>query len=146
MGFDRVGILDDVTVERLFFRKSQRITSEEDFSRVLSYKCFACKRMLRLYTAPNGLQLSRFGVSVSTSCGGAVVRNRLKRLGREVFRLHQHEIPAGFDYILIFTAKKPKIKALTRKQAKVDSTEMTYHTVKSLFLTMLAQISNKMTS
>jgi len=145
-GFDTLEILDDVTVERLFFRKSQRITSEADFGRVLSYKCFSCKGMFRLYAAPNELEILRFGVSVSTSCGGAVVRNRLKRLGREVFRQHQHEIPAGFDYILIFTTKKPKIKALSQKQAKSDLVELTYHTVESSFLAMLAQISKKITS
>jgi ribonuclease P protein component len=131
-------------VVRFFFRKSQRIYSEEDFSRVLSYKCFACKGMMRLHAALNGLELTRFGVSVSKKCGKAVVRNRLKRYAREAFRLHQNEIPAGFDYILIFTAKKPKIKTLNKKRAKPASTEMTCHDVETSFLSMLEQVSKKM--
>lgn len=132
-------------MERLFFRKSQRIVSKEDFSRVLSYKCFACKGMMRLYAAPNELEIPRFGISVSTSCGGAVIRNRLKRLGRATFRLHQHEIRAGFDYILIFTVKKPKIKASTQKGAKTALVNLKYHDVEASFLSMLGQVSTKMT-
>lgn len=49
----------------------------------------------------NGLAHTRFGLSVSRKNGGAVVRNRLKRLLREAFRLEQHALPAGLDLILI---------------------------------------------
>ena len=105
---------------RFCFRKSQRIVKEEDFNRVLSNKCFVCKGMLRLYKAPNGLDFPRFGVSAGRSVGDAVFRNRCKRLGREVFRLHQYEFASGFDYILIFTEKKPKIKTKDSGSAKPD--------------------------
>ena len=95
-------------MDRYFLRKSQRIVSSDDFRRVIEYKCFSCKGILRLYAAPNQNQMLRFGVTIGKSCGNAVQRNRLKRLGREVFRLHQHEIPAGFDYVLIFIQKVSK--------------------------------------
>ena len=32
-----------------------------------------------------------------------MVRNRLKRLLREAFRQLQHEIPVGFDYLVILS-------------------------------------------
>ena len=49
----------------------------------------------------NGLAYCRIGLSVSSRVGGAVVRNRWKRLLREAFRLHRDELPAGVDFVAI---------------------------------------------
>ena len=35
----------------------------------------------------------RFGFAVTKKCGNAVARNRIKRVLRSFFRLHQHEMP-----------------------------------------------------
>ena len=43
----------------------------------------------------------RLGVSVSKDHGGAVRRNKLKRLLREAFRLERHGLPPGVDLVLI---------------------------------------------
>jgi ribonuclease P protein component len=43
----------------------------------------------------------RLGVSVSKDHGGAVRRNKLKRLLREAFRLEQHRLPPNVDLVLI---------------------------------------------
>jgi ribonuclease P protein component len=122
-------------------RKSQRIVSEGDFGWVLSHKCFVCKGILRLYAAPNALGSPRFGVSVSKSCGNAVMRNRLKRLAREAFRLHQHEIGADFDYILIFTQKKPKISPKNRHTEPCSWPQ--YKDIESDFLSMAQALGKK---
>jgi ribonuclease P protein component len=126
----------------LSLRKSQRIVSEGDFGRVLSHKCFVCKGILRLYAAPNSLGAPRFGVSVSKSCGNAVMRNRLKRLAREAFRLHQHEIGADFDYILIFTRKKPKISPKSRGVEHCPRPQ--YEDIERDFLSMVQTLEKKM--
>lgn len=48
---------------------------------------------------PNGLSLSRYGFSVSRRVGNAVVRNRVKRLFREILR--QAPLQTGWDIVFI---------------------------------------------
>jgi len=48
---------------------------------------------------PNGLTLSRYGLSVSRRIGKAVVRNRVKRLLREILRLAP--LQPGWDIVFI---------------------------------------------
>jgi ribonuclease P protein component len=44
---------------------------------------------------------SRLGVVTSKKIGNAVVRSRARRLLREVFRLHQHDLKSAADIVLI---------------------------------------------
>lgn len=48
---------------------------------------------------PNGLELSRYGFSVTKELGKAVVRNRVRRLLREVARLTP--VKTGWDIVFI---------------------------------------------
>ena len=43
----------------------------------------------------------RLGVIVSRRVGGAVIRNRARRQLKECFRLHQHELAAPIDLVLV---------------------------------------------
>jgi len=83
------------------FTKSQHLRTKSDFERVYDLKCKAADGVLLVFAARNDLGLTRIGLSVSRKHGGAIVRNRLKRLLREAFRLMQHEIPASLDLIAI---------------------------------------------
>jgi ribonuclease P protein component len=46
----------------------------------------------------------RLGITVSKRVGGAVVRTRVKRLLREVFRLHKDRLPQGLQLVIVAKA------------------------------------------
>lgn len=50
--------------------------------------------------APLGTTDRRMGLVVSKKLGSAVVRNRIKRLLREAFRLNRERLVSGVDYIV----------------------------------------------
>jgi ribonuclease P protein component len=52
---------------------------------------------------------TRIGVTASRKVGGAVQRNRVKRLVREAFRRHKLLFPGGLD--IVFVAKKNAVEA-----------------------------------
>ena len=59
---------------------------------------------------PNDLKYYRLGLSIGRAVGGAVQRNRLKRLLREAFRLIEPELPRKADgtcYDLVLATGRP---------------------------------------
>ena len=87
------------------FTKAQHLRTKSDFERVYAFKNKAADGVLLVFAARNEGPVTRIGLSVSKKHGGAIVRNRLKRLLREAFRLMQHQIPANLDLIVIPLAK-----------------------------------------
>lgn len=97
------------------FVKAQHLRSPADFDRVYARKWKAADGVLLVFALNNQESLTRIGLSVSKKHGGAIVRNRLKRLLREAFRLTQHDLPAGLDLILIPLSKEKATLAAYQK-------------------------------
>ena len=56
---------------------------------------------LVLYARRNRLGVNRIGVTVSKKLGKAVVRNRVRRRLREVYRLHESRFLPGWDIVVV---------------------------------------------
>ena len=79
--------------------KDQRIRSRGDFKRTYAQGRKVFGRTLVLFLRPNGLPVARLGVTVTRRVGTAVVRYRLRRRVREVFRRGPRP-PAGHDLVV----------------------------------------------
>lgn len=80
-------------------------------------------RFLVLYYRKNKLNFNRLGVTVSKKVGGAVVRNRVRRLIKENFRLNEDSIKTGYDIIFV---------------SRVRSAAADFHTIEKEMLSHLS--------
>ena len=74
-------------------------------------------RLVTLVATPNGLAHGRVGVIASRRVGGAVRRNRAKRLMREAFRLNKHLLAAPLDLVMIAA---PRLPDTSRAELEVE--------------------------
>lgn len=85
--------------ERL--RPTQRLRLSFEFTRVFEKGRTFRAPCLRLHYLPSGRESSRLGLVVTRKIGGAVQRNRVKRVLREVFRRQRHLLLAPMDVVLV---------------------------------------------
>ena len=79
----------------------------------------AADSRLALYVRGNGQKDNRLGLTVSTKVGHAVVRNRIRRRLREIYRLHEDRLAAGRDVVVV---------------ARVRAASSDYHQLEKSFL------------
>ena len=54
-----------------------------------------------LYCRKNGSGRNRLGLTTGTKVGKAVIRNRVRRRLREIYRLHEGEFRQGWDLVVV---------------------------------------------
>jgi ribonuclease P protein component len=81
------------------FRPAERIHRRADFQRAYERGIRIRGRFSTVFLLPNERGTGRLGIAATRKLGGAVQRNRAKRLIREVFR--RNKIAAGFDVVVV---------------------------------------------
>lgn len=83
-------------------RGEQYLTKTKQYEAVYHNGNYRAGKELVVRFMPNGLDVSRYGITVSRHVGGAVVRNRIKRRFREILR--KIDLLPGFDVVIIARA------------------------------------------
>ena len=82
-------------------KKAVNLKHNHEFRRLYSRGKSAVAPAMVVYCRKNGLDHNRFGFTVSTKIGCAVVRNRARRRLREVCRLSGGQMKAGYDLVVV---------------------------------------------
>ncbi|NLN14591.1 MAG: ribonuclease P protein component [Tissierellia bacterium] len=84
--------------------KRYRLRKNMEFKRVYDQGRNYWNRNLILYVRKNDLNETRVGFTITKKIGNSVVRNKIRRRMREIYRLNFHNLKAGYD--LVFITKK----------------------------------------
>jgi len=79
---------------RRCFTLADRVRKRSEYQRIYANGQKISSKNLVLFYLENGLERPRMGMTVTRRTGGAVQRNRIKRLLREWFRQSRPELPA----------------------------------------------------
>jgi len=83
----------------LKFTPEQHIRHRAEYRRVYDRGARAHSRYVTVFILANSRDVSRLGIAATKKLGGAVQRNRAKRLIREVFR--RQNIAPGYDVVVV---------------------------------------------
>jgi ribonuclease P protein component len=81
------------------FRANEHIRVRKDFQHIYDTGRRLPGRLMILFVRQNGTTAPRLGIAATRKIGSAVIRNRAKRLARELFR--HHKPPGGLDIVVI---------------------------------------------
>ena len=97
-----------------------------EFRRLYAKGKSAVTPFLVVYRSKNRRRVGRVGFTVSSKLGKAVVRNRVRRRLREIYRLHLGELKPGVDMVVV---------------ARTRAVTADYRKLERAFLSACAQLS-----
>ena len=80
---------------------SQSLKENHIFRRLYAKGNSSANRYLAVYCRKNRQSVNRVGITVSAKLGCAVVRNRIRRRLREIYRLHEQAFLPGYDLVVV---------------------------------------------
>ena len=106
------------------FRPHEHIRRRAEFQLAYTRGLRVHGRLATLFILATEMPVGRLGIAATKRLGGAVERNRAKRLIREVFR--RHKIAPGFDVVVV-----PKRELLDASLTAIES-EYRHHIERTL--------------
>jgi ribonuclease P protein component len=93
--------------DKLSFPKSRRLTRTVEFDRIRREGTAWRGALFTIAVAQgaNSEEKVRVGIIASRKVGAAVVRNRVRRRIREIFRKNQHALKTGIWLVIILSAR-----------------------------------------
>ena len=88
-------------VQRYTLDRDFRIRQNKDYRRIYRSGKRCSNRAGLLYVMPSKRACIRTGFVATKRIGHAFARNRAKRLMKEVYRLHRHELKPHYDAVLL---------------------------------------------
>ena len=85
--------------ERLEFTTS--LKRNHEFKRLYNKGKSAASQCAVVYLRRNGSNQNHLGVTVSAKLGGAVQRNRIRRRIKEIYRINEALLTAGYDIVIV---------------------------------------------
>ena len=82
-------------------KKATTLKLNYEFRRVYNKGKSGVSPFFVVYARPNRSGRNRLGVTVSTKLGKAVVRNRIRRRLREIYRTHEAEFSRGLEIVFV---------------------------------------------
>ena len=104
---------------------SESLKKNYEFRRLYAKGKSASTPLLVVYVRRNGRERNRLGITVGTKVGKAVIRNRVRRRLKEIYRLHECALRAGQDIVVV---------------ARVRSREASYQALERDFLALCARL------
>ena len=89
----------------VLMKNTLSIKLNRDFRRLYYKGGSVGSDILVVYYKKTSLPYSRLGITVGKKIGGAVVRNRVKRLIRESYRLIESEMSFKYDIVIVARSK-----------------------------------------
>ena len=77
------------------------IKKNHEFRRLYAKGASAVSPWLVIYCRKNNFGVNRLGITVSTKLGCAVIRNRIRRRLREIYRLNTGRLASGYDIVIV---------------------------------------------